>query len=338
MRFLIKTVNQHPNLIKAEIEILLKVPNIGWISNTICELDSEFNNIDKALKLSGTIRFVLRNPISIEIDEITSNDFEIIKIEFDILNEVQTFSVKHFKIGENKSLINSQSLAGKLGSKILKIFPHLKVDLKNPEIKIYSLSYNSKLYFGILYDEISFEKFSKKSPKKWLYFGGGAIKPELARILVNLMYPQDPIVIDPFCGHGGILREISDVNQFAIGFEISKKIIREAKDNNDSLGYNNKIALIQCDALKKPIRKRSVKMFITDPPYAIQTTTIGRKREELIIDWLNSLEIGSNVLISVPRKIQLNIPTSYDLILKEEDYVHKNLTREILKLRRISQC
>ncbi|MHA2404900.1 MAG: TRM11 family SAM-dependent methyltransferase [Candidatus Kariarchaeaceae archaeon] len=208
------------------------------------------------------------------------------------------------------------------------------VNLSSPSLVLLGISFGEKTAVGWQYGENSYATIAWREPKNAPFFRGGTMKPRLCKLLVNLLFPLDAVVLDPFCGHGGILREIADTDSFAVGIEIDKKIVRELKENNRFFKYDDRIAIILGNALKPPIRSKGIQMAIFDPPYAIQTTTKGFDPSELIIRWLETQFVGTKVVLTTSLTILDVLPKGWVVDFDEHDYVHKSLTRRARRIRR----
>ncbi|MCH8908827.1 MAG: RsmD family RNA methyltransferase, partial [Candidatus Heimdallarchaeota archaeon] len=150
----------------------------------------------------------------------------------------------------------------------------------------------------------------------------------------NLLHPFDAIILDPFCGHGGILREIADVGSYAIGIEVSKKVTRELLENNRHFGYDDRIEIIMGDSLHPPYRGDSFDQAVTDPPYAIQTTTIGRKPDDLLSEWIENQNENLVLVFTTPKEMLSNLPDNWVIDIDADDYVHRSLTRRIRRMKK----
>ena len=107
-------------------------------------LITDRNVDDKLRKIFGIVSF---SPCDhCKIDEL--EDF-VLKFCRGKLESVRTFAVRVKRVGEHD--FTSQDVERKLGALILKNFPHLKVDLENPEKTIYVEIRNEDCY---VFDEI----------------------------------------------------------------------------------------------------------------------------------------------------------------------------------------
>jgi len=223
---------------------------------------------------------------------------------------------------------SESNIAKKIGNKIS---IKNKIDLNNPELKILYYA-NEKSIISI------WEKENKTYYSKCLehhiryrpYFSPISIHPRIARSMVNLSNcPIGGSIIDPFCGTGGILIEIANMEIEAIGIDILKKMAEYS--NGNLKHYNLKAKIINGDIEK--LKNCNFEAIVTDPPYGISTTTKGEGVEKLME---RSLELFAKKMktkqrlvmaVSNPKLVQNK---NYTTIHKFEWYIHKSLTRYIL--------
>ena len=293
--------------------------------------DEMMNN---AINKSATIRYVVSDPVlfnqSLLLD--TNELLSSIVSKLDMSMVGSSFKVSMHQIGVKHITLNSENIEGRIGAMVKQQLPNIQVNLLNPDSKLIVLTWDDMTAIGWQKDEIIYSSINYRAPKNSPYFGGGAMKPLLSRICVNLLQPLNAIILDPFCGHGGMIREIADLGSFAIGIEISTRIIRQASFNNRHHGYADLINLIQGDSLFPPFRKGGIQAVVTDPPYARQTTTIGRDRDKLLYDWFNILDGPMKIVITTPTNMFVDTPKSWQIEIDAEDYVHKSLTRRIRRM------
>ena len=104
----------------------------------------------------------------------------------------------------------------------------------------------------------------------------GELNPELAELLIleSNPTPKD-IILDPFCGYGGILKERVHFNAYrkAIGIDSHERAIEGIhKELNRQINTRKNIKLIHGDFFEQGedvIPKASITKIITDPPWTI---------------------------------------------------------------------
>ncbi|MFV2014322.1 MAG: hypothetical protein ACC656_02750 [Candidatus Heimdallarchaeota archaeon] len=333
MKWIIKTANHSKGLVQDEINSLIKPSYIEWLHDCVAIVETNEETISRIVESSGTAKIILSKPVIMKNGELITNikneKFSAHDLNIDHIIESGTFAVRHEHTGNLEKKLPTEWVERRLGAQILSFRNDLCVSLKNPEFKLIVISWQNGSCLGWLHATISFDSIAARAPKMGPYFRGGGMKPRLCRTLVNLLYPMSSLVLDPFCGHGGILREIADIGSFALGIEINKKLCRELLANNRYFGYDDVVAIIMGDSIHQPLRKSSYTQAITDPPYAIQTTTKGLDREDLLLKWLYNQNIGLKFVFTTPNTMLPSLPSKWVVDLDQEDYVHRSLTRRI---------
>jgi tRNA (guanine10-N2)-dimethyltransferase len=223
---------------------------------------------------------------------------------------------------------SESNIAKKIGDKIS---IKNKIDLNNPELKILYYA-NEKSIISIWEKENKtyYNKCLEHHIKYRPYFSPISIHPRIARSMVNLSNcPLGGSIIDPFCGTGGILIEIANMEIEAIGIDILKKMAEYS--NGNLKHYNLKAKIINGDIEK--LKNCNFEAIVTDPPYGISTTTKGegvKKLMERSLDLFAKKMKTKQRLVMAVSNPQLVQNKNYTTIHKFEWYIHKSLTRYIL--------
>lgn len=255
------------------------------------------------------------------------NNFDEILKEIPIIDiKKKSFAIRLIK----KKGISEKEIAIKLGEKIPKTN---KIELSKPDVKI--LYYSDKKTVISLWEndlETYYTKCLKHHIKYRPFFSPISIHPRISRSMVNLSNStKGDKVIDPFCGTGGILIEIADMQIEAIGIDILRKMVENSIGNLKH--YNLKGRVVKGDI--EDIKNYDFKAIVTDPPYGLSTTTKGEGVKELM---LRSMEIFTGTMKKEQRVVmavsnpKLINPKDFTLMHKFEWYIHKSLTRYILVL------
>ena len=160
----------------------------------------------------------------------------------------------------------------------------------------------------------------------------------LARVMCNLAGVQTgDIVLDPFCGGGGILCEASHIGASVIGIDLNWKLLIGARVNLSKIGSN--YSLIQGDTQHLPIN--SVNRIVTDPPYGRASSTRGNiaiKLVESLLEDANSIlqSRGERMCICCDSEMKLSqvvrdagLTVAHQLSVR----VHSGLVRDIVTVR-----
>jgi tRNA (guanine10-N2)-dimethyltransferase len=165
------------------------------------------------------------------------------------------------------------------------------------------------------------------------------MQPKLARCIVNLARPPEgALLLDPFCGVGGILLEAVAIRCKAIGADADGRMIRGARTNLRHYGVES-FGLVVADATKIPIH--GVESIVTDPPYGREASTRGRKLDALLKEFLPTahgiLHKRGYLCICCPSELRIMSiarRAGFKLVESHLLYVHRSLTRRILVLRK----
>ncbi len=206
------------------------------------------------------------------------------------------------------------------------------VSLKNPEVEYRAILSQDRCYFGRVLLNLDRGSFDTRNPGKRDFFHPGVMMPRMARTLVNIagVQPRD-IVLDPFCGTGGILIEGDLLGAHAVGSDFDPLMVMGCRQNVPAAD------LMLADATDMPCRDQGVDAVVTDFPYG-QSVCI-RKSNGMDRLYGDALEEISRVLKHGKRAVVVThrdispIAAEYCTVLqRHEQRVHKSLTRRILVL------
>ena len=146
----------------------------------------------------------------------------------------------------------------------------------------------------------------------------GMLPPKLSQMMINLSYAKsDTLIVDPFCGSGGLLMEASLMGYDSAGSDISAKMIDCTKTNFDWLlecyptaKKPDSLEIMDARQFKAPERAYAIATegylgdnFITKPS-AGQIRSQLKELESLYLDFLRQLRNQPNkasaVVISAP--------------------------------------
>ncbi len=278
----------------------------------------------------------------------------------------------------HKTIYSERELAGF-------IWPNLKApkaNLDNPETLIELFFLNDEVYCckNIF---INREQFSKRKPHLRPEHSPISLNPKLARAMVNLtgiktapnkkfnkkdslslhnknknktkskFSDSNALVIDPFCGIGGILIEAGLMGFDVVGYDIDEVNLRKAEINLKHYGIKN-FRLSRQDSTKEwpcnepcneNCREKPAKYVVADLPYG-RSTKLSDNMENLYLNFiinLRRMKVKSAV-ITFPNnanyKKLINAVNHKKLIkcsklkIKHEFkiYIHKSLTKNVVVL------
>ena len=104
------------------------------------------------------------------------------------------------------------------------------VDLDNPDIDIRLIICEDRWYVGKKISNINRSVYQQRRAHHRPFFSPISLHPKLARALVNLsQIKMKDVLLDPFCGTGGILIEAGMIGARVIGNDVEKKMV-DAQD------------------------------------------------------------------------------------------------------------
>ena len=317
----------HKGPAHTEIEELFD--NFEWLADNLVLVRCTEDYLTDILSFAGSIRFVFK------IDQYlpTLNLEDIMQYVRDVNVshlEGTSMRVKVFKIGKIDTEWKSENIERAIGSAIYNRLDTPVIDLKHPEEVVAIVVWSGGSAVGRFIREIKAKSINIRAPKNLPNSKGGAMKQTIAKLVVNAhRIDRGEYVLDPFCGHGGILYEMVEAGYTPIGIELDSRIIRQGVENMVYLKYRSSIHLIHGDALSLPLRRGAMNYVVTDPPYALQTTTSGRSVEKIITDWLNSFSNPVVISMSTPNETLKELPDKWKTLKQSTDYVHRGLTRRL---------
>ncbi|MFO8078308.1 MAG: methyltransferase domain-containing protein [Thermoplasmatota archaeon] len=216
-----------------------------------------------------------------------------------------------------------------------------RVSLKHPDSEIRVIITDEKLYVGQLLASINRSQFQQRKAHHRPFFSPISLHPLLARLLVNLSkVPSNGLLLDPFCGTGGILIEAGLMGVNIIGCDIEEKMIHGTNQNLNHYGLSSQ-ALFSTDigSLDKTIDQQ-IDAVVTDFPYGKATSTQG---EDISCLYQRAFQQIAAVLkkdgyavIGLPQKTYTSFAEAY--LIPKKYYpirVHQSLTRHFFVYQKI---
>lgn len=233
-----------------------------------------------------------------------------------------------------------------------------KVDLENPKTRIDLFFTNKNVYCGLLIFENNEDFESRKSHLR-PFPHPSSLHPRLARALINITgIKEDEILFDPFCGTGGFLIEAGLMKIKTIGYDINKSMVNGCIKNLKNLKIQN-FTIFPKNALKI---FHGFDYVVSDLPYGLnsniyleyaETSLKHNKRnkinlkinkesqikqiEKFYLKFLKRLRkiLNKKAVIIFPNYVDYKSLLKTAKFKIENEfliYVHRNLTREIVKI------
>lgn len=206
------------------------------------------------------------------------------------------------------------------------------VDLNNPERRFVFIFVGDNVFSALELVGKHSKGFRKRMPGKRPVFSPFSLHPKLARTMVNLSGAvEGDIILDPFCGVGGISIESSMMGIGNICVEIIYRWASGCRENVIWVDPQYRFSDVICgDSLKTLVK--NVRYVVTDPPYGRITSIGGYEHSRSLInhflEYLSSLDRLMRAVFMVPSDFKLEFD-KYDLreINRFEIPVHSGLTR-----------
>jgi tRNA (guanine10-N2)-dimethyltransferase len=252
-----------------------------------------------------------------------------------VLSEGESFAVRIKRVKEYAAKTETMDFERKLGKHILQSTSGAKVNLKKPDKTFFGVLTSNKLVFGIKLAEMAPKTFSERRPRKKPFFHPSAMPSKLARCMVNLARAKSgELVLDPFCGTGGVMIEAAFVGCRVLGFDVQRRMAEGTQRNLRHFGVRSE-GLVVADSRRLPLTRTD--HVVTDPPYGKSATTMKSTTKQLVKGVLSSalplLGVGQLICIASPKTLNVSHmgeELGYRHMESHFAYVHRTLTREIL--------
>jgi len=162
---------------------------------------------------------------------------------------------------------------------------------------------------------------------------------KLARCMVNLAQPKaGELVMDPFCGTASMLIEAGLIGCRVVGFDVKRHMVKGSLQNLLCYGVKPE-GMAVADARHLPAVKADC--IVTDPPYGRSATTLGWSTQQIMRDFLLTVEDrlprGKRLCTASPKSVEvgkMGEELGFKHIESHLMYVHRGLTREIAVFKR----
>jgi len=328
MKFIFELSREHETLPTSEVLACLKAEKINY---NIIETNQNALVIDTVSKNAKIERISSRLSFTFHIDKLlfscSISTKEIKKHALD--TQIEKNGTIAIRCKNRSNTVNSQDIVKTLGEIYSK---GRKVALEKPEIEVRGLITDSAVYVGLKVSEINRSQFENRRAQYRPFFSPISLHPKLARAIVNLSAVQkNEVLLDPFCGTGGILIEAGLIGVRVVGSDIEDKMVRGCGENLDFYNIKNyKLSSLDIGNINDHLSK--VDAVVTDLPYGKSTTTKGedihKLYERAFRSISNVLKEGGRAVIGLSDKNMLPLGEQYlSLIEKHNFRAHSNLTR-----------
>ncbi|TXT56874.1 MAG: tRNA (Guanine(10)-N2)-dimethyltransferase [Candidatus Thorarchaeota archaeon] len=331
--YFVEITGEIPNLGKIEVRSLINIvdssAHIEWV-NLFGLISSNVRPVEFLITRSAYVRRAGRilskasrneNPLALVDSEVISNS-----------GAFENFCVR-IDSSSNESIQIRERITKELGQKI-KELSGARVDLDKPEKLFLVVMTPEEILLCDAYNSIIRPILRSQKAGKRPFFHPSMMNSFLARAMCNLaeVMPGD-IVLDPFCGAGGLLCDIASIGGIPIGIDLNWRLLIGAQMNlEDQKKFE--FGLIQGDSFRIPILKCD--RIVTDPPYGRSSSTRGAQARQLVDTLIRQAPIllkktgkvciGASAEMNVGGIIEDN---GYSIESQIQILVHKGLIREI---------
>ena len=296
MELLLIQSQEHSTLPLAELNAVMECENINGVVDAVCEGLVIINSLSPEYCDDYYKILVKRLGYTHEIHEVIAkfdyNDIEeeIVSIDWSkYIDETFAVRVKRFN-----SKIDTSATERKVGSLILSASEGIKVNLDNPNSYIRFVIHKNDVYLAIRKYELNKKHFEEMKPHKRPFFYPGSMSPKLARCMVNLSkVKENELLLDPFCGTGGILIEGGFVGAKLAGSDVNWKMKNGTATNLDYCGFTN-YRTFHLDVRELNMYEL-VDAVVTDPPYGISTSTGDVDGDEIFNEFFKAIYDNMNI-------------------------------------------
>jgi tRNA (guanine10-N2)-dimethyltransferase len=336
-RYFVYTSGENNSIGKAEVNALTNLLNLKrplW-RNRLGLIDCETNPVPFLLDRAALVK-----EAGLMLAESSETDTLLSDISDDDLKRYVpsscSFSVRTIPLGKKDAFKERQDIEVMVGGHI-KHVTGAPVSLDNPQVRILVfLSDEGTMICTSTASKLRLD-LRNREPGLKPFFHPSMMNAFLARVMCNLagVMPGE-IVLDPFCGGGGILCEASLIGAKTVGVDLNWKLLVGSMTNLTAIGMD--YSLVQGDVRKIPIRMCDC--VVTDPPYGRASSTRGAHAVRLVenlLENIDSLLTRRTECVCICGDSEMNIPKiaeRYGLTVGQALHirVHSGLVREVLTI------
>ncbi|MGB4234951.1 MAG: RNA methyltransferase [Methanoregulaceae archaeon] len=208
-----------------------------------------------------------------------------------------------------------------------------RVRLENPDTEYRAVCSGERWYLGRLILRIDRGSFGRRRPGDRAFFHPGVMMPRMARALVNISLVQaGEILLDPFCGTGGMVLEAELVGAQGAGSDIDPLMVAGSRKNVPG-GF-----FFRADATALPVRSSGIHAVATDLPYGQSVSIAAGSIDTLYSGTLEEIRRvlmpGRRAVVVTHRDISRQAGELMEVVATYSQRVHRSLVRRILVLRK----
>jgi putative methyltransferase (TIGR01177 family) len=337
-RYFVHISGENINVAKAEVDVLAR---LAGVDKTVC-WDERIGVIDA--HNNPTLFFLERAALvkeaGVVLAEIDAQEDLFGSLSDDLLVDIigtdGTFSVRTISEKSSFSVNERLDFETSLGARIKHVVG-ANVDLDNPQTRILVVFTQDSIRVCETVSSKLRPMLRAREPGKKVFFHPSMMNATLARVMCNLAgVTPDEVVLDPFCGGGGILCEAAHIGARTIGIDLNWRLLIGSKENLSSIGGSYDV--IQGDVRNLPIH--GCDCIVTDPPYGRASSTRGALGIDLVealfgrVDSILHRRKGSICICGSSEMNLQELAKNMGLVVNQvlQTRVHSGLVRELLTL------
>ncbi|MBN1109162.1 MAG: methyltransferase domain-containing protein [Methanomassiliicoccales archaeon] len=320
-KVLFELSGEHPSLPRAEVLACLEAESPEYhglrIGPGYLIADCELGSLDRL-----TFRLALTHRLGPYLGNASLDDLERQAAELPL--PPGSLSVRARSVQGLHPEVNTMDLAKRVGHTLR---GEHRIDLDSPDMHLRMLL-SDEVHFFLRSHEVDRKQFDRRKVAERPYFSPVSLHPRYARALVNLTGARKgDVVLDPFCGTGGIVLEAALLGMRALGSDVDPAMVEGCRRNLEHFGADG-VRLEVCDVGDIGQVFGEVKAVATDPPYGRAASTkkeavdglYGRGLEAMAGTVCTDGRIG----VVLPRQFE---SPSLELLQLHRQRVHRSLTR-----------
>ncbi len=325
------------NLAKAEIDSLIGLTGaearVSWFGQLV-QIESTHDIahflLERAAMTKEAGSIIGHGPISDTSMGWLSDD-----VLMTCVKPTDTFSVRTKSLTEERHVEQRQRLSALLGARI-KNLTNARVSLDNPDVRVLVIIIDDKILVCTSKESRLRLELRLRKPGRKPFFHPSMMNSELARVMCNLAgVKPKAVVLDPFCGGGGILCEAASIGARVVGLELNWRLISGTLKNLAG-PLERETSVVQADSRLLPLQMGQFDCITTDPPYGRASSTRGVKARKLVLTLLEKapeiVRDGGRLCICGSQEMGIKgMIQDFGCTIKYHVLVpvHSGLTREI---------
>ncbi|MFX1482024.1 MAG: DNA methyltransferase [Promethearchaeota archaeon] len=251
-----------------------------------------------------------------------------------IIESTETFAVRTISLAGQFKSSERYEIESRVGAYV-KEKTNARVSLRNPQSRILVFLSDDRVWLCKSSASKLRSALQKREPGRKPFFHPSMMNSTLARVMCNLagVMPGE-IVLDPFCGGGGILCEALLMGARTVGIDLNWRLLIGGVKNLSAIGGS--FSFLQGDVRNIPVNMCDC--IVTDPPYGRASSTRGAHAVHLVqslLDNVDSMVRRRKNSLCICGSSEMNIQG----LVKERGFqidqvlhvrVHSGLVREVL--------